>query len=218
MYKYILLFLALGCFSIGLHGQVVIGIAGGSGSGKTTLANKVVESFGDHAALISLDSYYKDFSGLTPEERENLNFDHPNSLDFSLLRQQLHSLKQNQPIEMPVYDFVTHARISGSRVVEPKPIIIVEGILVLADAELRDMFDLKIYIDTDDDIRVLRRIERDVMERGRTFQSINKQYISTVKPMHNEFVEPSKSHADIVLYGVNDNANLVTKLLSSYAY
>lgn len=218
MHRFLIFFFTLSCFWNSVNGQIIVGIAGGSGSGKTTLANKIIQYFGDEAALISLDSYYKDFSAMSMEERENINFDHPQSLDFALLKKHVDALKEYKPVQIPVYDFVTHARSTETRLVEPKEIVIIEGILVLADTELREMFDLKMYVDTDDDIRILRRIQRDVLERGRTFESINKQYITTVKPMHNEFVEPSKNQADIVIYGTNDNTNLVTKLLSSYVY
>ncbi len=175
-----------------------VGIAGGTGSGKTTLAEKIHEAF-PAAVLISQDSYYKDQSHLPIEEREKTNFDHPNSLEFSLLKQHLIDLKKGLAIEQPIYSFHTHTREEGSKRVEPVEIVLIEGILLLAVPEIRDLLDIKIFVDTDDDIRILRRIERDMKERSRDFESIREQYLKTVKPMHDAFVEPSKKYADVIV-------------------
>lgn len=217
MHRTVLLILYILCgFSTPLQAQILIGIAGGTGSGKTTLADQIVNYFGDDAVLIEQDSYYKDLSTLPFDEREKVNFDHPDSLDFSLLRDHLTSLKSNNSVLKPVYDFVDHSRKVECEVVSPRKIIIVEGILILADANIRELFDLKVYIDTDDDIRIIRRLERDINERGRHFESVKMQYITTVKPMHKKYVEPSRDFADIVVYGINKNLPVVTKLISGY--
>ena len=217
MHRTVLLMLyILFVFSSPLQAQIIIGIAGGTGSGKTTLANQIVNYFGDDAVLIEQDSYYKDLSALPFEEREKVNFDHPDSLDFSLLRDHLTSLKSNKSVLKPVYDFVNHSRKAESEVVYPKKVVIVEGILILADENIRELFDLKVYIDTDDDIRILRRMERDINERGRHIESVKTQYITTVKPMHKKYVEPSRDFADIVVYGINENLSVVAKLISGY--
>ncbi len=179
--------------------RVLIGIAGGTGSGKTTLAEKLHEAFPDHSILISQDSYYRNRTDLLFEERAKLNFDHPDSLEFSLLREQLIALKDGGTVEKPVYNFAIHGRESETRVVEPAQLIIVEGILLFAADEVRDLFDLKIFVDTDSDTRVLRRIERDIRERGRDFAGVQAQYLETVKPMHDAFVEPSKKYADVII-------------------
>lgn len=178
---------------------ILIGIAGGTGSGKTTLAQKIQDAFPAHSVLICQDSYYKDLSHLTIQERAKTNFDHPNSLDFDLLREHLLDLMNGRSIEQPLYNFHTHSREKLTKHVEPAQLILVEGILLFAALELRDLFDLKIFIDTDDDIRLLRRIERDMKERSRDFDSVKQQYLTTVKPMHDAFVEPSKQYADIIV-------------------
>lgn len=182
-----------------LFSSLLIGIAGGTGSGKTTLAQKIASAFPEEAVLISQDLYYKDQPHLTFEERAKLNFDHPASLDFELLREQLTALKAQQPVRLPAYCFKTHSRLSETRPVEPAKLILVEGILLFAVPEIRDLFDLKIYVDAEDDIRLLRRIERDIHERGRDLEGIKEQYLATVKPMHDLFVEPSKKSADIIV-------------------
>ena len=174
-----------------------MGIAGGTGSGKTTLAQKIHQAFPE-SILISQDSYYKDISHLPFEERKKTNFDHPNSLEFSLLRQHLVDLKNGQAIEQPIYNFHIHAREKKTERINPAKIVLVEGILLLAIPEVRDLFDIKIFVDTDDDVRILRRIERDMKERSRDFSSVKEQYLKTVKPMHDAFVEPSKKYADII--------------------
>ena len=179
---------------------LIIGIAGGSGSGKTTVATLIVERAGtNHIALIAHDSYYKDLSALTPEERNRVNFDHPDSLETGLLIEQLSLLKQNRPVEAPVYDFKTHTRTSQTIHIEPHPVIVVEGILIFTEVELRSLFDIKIFVDTDSDIRFIRRLQRDIAERGRSSDSVIQQYLNTVRPMHLEFVESSKRYADVII-------------------
>ncbi|MGA7194312.1 MAG: uridine kinase [Anaerolineales bacterium] len=180
--------------------SLVIGLAGGSGSGKTTVAQQILNRVGaDQIAFIQHDSYYKDLSGLPPTQHANINFDHPNSLDTNLLIQHIVSLRNGKPIEIPIYDFSTDSRTSRTFKVEPRRVVLVEGILIFADAELRELFDIKIFVDTDSDIRFIRRLERDITERGRTTESVIKQYQATVRPMHLEFVEPSKRYADIII-------------------
>ncbi|MBX9923953.1 MAG: uridine kinase [Rhabdochlamydiaceae bacterium] len=189
------------CFvsiSVFAKSPIFVGIAGGTGSGKTTLAEKIHEKF-PGSVLISQDSYYKDRSYLSFAEREKINFDHPDSLEFSLLRKHLIDLKNGDPIEQPTYSFHLHAREKQTTWIEPANIVIVEGILLFATDEVRDLFDIKIFVETDDDVRVLRRIERDMKERSRDFNSVKEQYLNTVKPMHTAFVEPSKKYADIVI-------------------
>jgi uridine kinase len=190
-----------------------IAIAGGTGSGKTTLAKKIHEHF-PNSILISQDSYYKDLSHLPFESRKINNFDHPNSLEFSLLKKHLIDLKQGLSIEVPCYDFCQHARISKVELINPANIVIVEGILLLSQPELLSLFDLKIFVDTDSDIRVLRRIERDIEERGRDLQNIREQYLATVKPMHDAFVEPSKKFADIIVPAENINDMALSLILA----
>ena len=180
--------------------SLVIGLAGGSGSGKTTVAQQILNRVGaDQIAFIQHDSYYKDLSGLPPTQHANINFDHPNSLDTNLLIQHIVSLRNGKPIEIPIYDFSTDSRTSRTFKVEPRRVVLVEGILIFADAELRELFDIKIFVDTDLDIRFIRRLERDITERGRTTELVIKQYQATVRPMHLEFVEPSKRYADIII-------------------
>lgn len=179
---------------------LVIGIAGGSGSGKTTLANLVLERVGeDRIAYLPHDAYYKDLSTLPPHQRMLVNFDHPDSLDTELLIEHVKLLKQRIAIDMPVYDFKTHTRTTEIRHIEPHPLIMVEGILIFADAALRNLMDMKVFVDTDADIRFIRRLERDIRERGRTTDMVVRQYLDTVRPMHLEFVEPSKRYADVIV-------------------
>ena len=179
---------------------LVIGIAGGSGSGKTTVAQEILQRVGpDRIAYIQHDSYYKDLTGLPPAQRAEVNFDHPNSLETELLISHIEGLKAGRPIEVPIYDFSTHSRTDKSFKVNPRGVIVVEGILIFADAALRSMFDVKIFVDTDPDIRLIRRLQRDITERGRTVESVIKQYQATVRPMHLEFVEPSKRYADVII-------------------
>jgi uridine kinase len=179
---------------------LVIGIAGGTGSGKTTVSNAILERVGtQHIALLAHDSYYRDLSHLPFSERVKVNFDHPNSLETELLIQQIQQLKSGKPVEVPVYDFKTHSRTTHTIHIEPCPIIIVEGILIFAELELRKVFDIKVFVETDADIRFIRRLERDINERGRSSASVIHQYLSTVRPMHMEFVEPSRRFADIIV-------------------
>ena len=179
---------------------LVIGIAGGSGSGKTTVAQEILNRVGaDRIAFLQHDSYYKDLSGLPPGLRSELNFDHPNSLETELLTEHIISLQQGRAVEVPIYDFSIHSRNSRTFTVAPHRVILVEGILIFVDAALRKLFDIKIFVDTDPDIRFIRRLQRDISERGRTTESVIKQYKTTVRPMHLEFVEPSKRYADVII-------------------
>ena len=179
---------------------LVIGIAGGTGSGKTTVAKEIRERVGpQYITYLPHDAYYKDLSHLTLELRRLINFDHPDSLETDLLVQQLKQLIANQPIELPIYDFKTHTRTPQTSHIHPQPVIIVEGILIFAEPALRPLFDVKIFVDTDADLRFIRRLERDIIERGRTVESVIRQYLNTVRPMHMEFVEPSKRYADVII-------------------
>jgi uridine kinase len=179
---------------------VVVGVAGGSGSGKTTVAREILRRAGtERISLIQHDAYYKDLSSLPQAQRAMQNFDHPDSLDNDLLFDHLKALKAGQAIDMPVYDFTTHIRTEQIQRVEAYRVILVEGILLFADPSLRKLMDVKIYVDTDSDIRFIRRLERDIAERGRTTQSVIHQYMATVRPMHQEFVEPSKRFADVII-------------------
>jgi uridine kinase len=179
---------------------LIIGLGGGSGSGKTTIARSIVEAIGpDDVALIQHDAYYHDQTDLPMEERVKVNYDHPDSFETSLLVAHLQELRAGRAIERPIYDFTVYNRLASTVRVEPKHAVIVEGILVLYEPELRELMDLKIYVDTDPDLRILRRLERDLKERGRSFDSVHDQYLDTVRPMHLQFVEPSKRYADIVI-------------------
>ena len=179
---------------------LVIGIAGGSGSGKTTVAHIIIERVGaDHIAFLPHDAYYKDLGDLPPNQRVAINFDHPDSLDTELLAQHINQLKNYKPVKLPVYDFKTHTRTSTIKLIDPQPVILVEGILIFAEPVLRQIFDVKIFVDTDPDIRFIRRLQRDITERGRTTEAVVQQYLSTVRPMHLEFVEPSKRYADVII-------------------
>ena len=179
---------------------LVIGIAGGSGSGKTTVAQEILQRVGpDRIAFLQHDSYYKDLSGLPPTQRAEVNFDHPNSLETELLIEHIATLREGKLVEVPIYDFSTHSRTTRTFMVQPRRVILVEGILIFAERALREMFDVKIFVDTDSDLRLIRRLERDIAERGRTAQTVIKQYQTTVRPMHLEFVEPSKRYADVII-------------------
>jgi uridine kinase len=179
---------------------LIIGIAGGTGSGKTTIASRIIERIGTtHIALVMHDSYYKDLSALSLEERSLVNFDHPDALETDLLIQHLEQLKSGISADIPVYDFKTHTRSIQTERIDPKPIIMLEGILIFVETALRALCDIKIFVDTDSDIRFIRRLERDIAERGRTSDSVIKQYLNTVRPMHLEFVEPSKRYADVIV-------------------
>lgn len=188
-----------------MSSPLLIGICGGSGSGKTTLAQKIIAVFGEaRAALIDTDAYYRDRSHLTLRERNHFNFDHPDALDIPLLIEHLQSLRNGQPVIKQVYDFTTHALKQENIRIEPREIIVVDGILIFALEELCRLFDLRIFIDEAADIRLLRRIMRDVQQRGRTIESVAQQYIATVRPMHLMFVEPSKEKADIIVKAGHD--------------
>ena len=178
---------------------LVIGIAGGSGSGKTTLMKNIIETFGPAITVISHDNYYKRHDELTYEERCKLNYDEPAAFETDLMVRQLEQLRQGREILCPVYDFTVHNRSDETLCIKPERVIIVEGILIFADKALRDLMDIKIFVDTDADIRVCRRIKRDVKKRGRSLESVIAQYQETVKPMHEKYVEPSKKYADIVV-------------------
>ena len=179
---------------------VVIGVAGGSGSGKTTVVRRIVESLGDdRVTVLEHDRYYRDRSDLRLEERAALNYDHPDSLETDLMVEHVRQLRDGETVEVPTYDFARYARKAATERVHPRPAIIVEGILIYTDARLRDLMDVKVFVDTDGDTRFIRRLQRDVAERGRTMQSVIDQYLGTVKPMHLEFVEPSKRYADIII-------------------
>jgi uridine kinase len=179
---------------------VIIGVAGGSASGKTTVVEAILERVGyDEIVIIPHDAYYRDMSHLPFERRKELNFDHPDALETELLLEHLEALRRGEAVDIPVYDFTHHWRLEETRRVEPEPVVVVEGILVLAEPDLRDMMDVRIYVDTDPDLRFIRRLQRDINERGRTRQSVINQYLETVRPMHLEFVEPSKRYADIII-------------------
>jgi uridine kinase len=178
---------------------MVLGIAGGTGSGKTTIARAVIEAIGPAVVLIDHDAYYRDQSHLPFEEREKTNYDHPDALETDLLIEHLRALREGRPIDKPVYDYARHARAPQTERVAPAPVIIVEGILTLAVPALRQELDVKVFVDTDADIRLMRRIRRDLEHRGRTFASVRAQYYETVRPMHLAFVEPSKHFADIII-------------------
>ncbi len=177
----------------------VLGVAGGSASGKTTIINKLQDYFGADIAVISHDSYYKAHPEMSFEERSQLNYDHPDSFESDRMAEDVRKLIKGHPIDMPVYDYVIHNRSDETIRIEPKTVIVMEGILILENKELRDLMDIKIFVDTDADERLMRRIKRDMIERGRSIESIIDQYAKTVKPMHEEFVEPSKKHADIII-------------------
>lgn len=179
--------------------MIVLGIAGGTGSGKTTVTEAVLEKVNAHTSLLEQDAYYREMPNLSYEERSQLNYDHPDAVEFSLLTQHIKMLKRGLPIEKPIYDFTQHTRKKETTTVNPARILIVEGILIFAIPELRQLFDMKIFVDTDDDERLLRRIGRDMKERGRSFESVQNQYRESVKPMHLEFVEPSKRYADVII-------------------
>ncbi len=178
---------------------IVIGIAGGTGSGKSTIVDRIKKEIGDNIAVICHDYYYKPNAHLSYEERSRLNFDHPNSLDTDMMIEHIRMLKANKAVDIPVYDFVNHTRSSETIRLEPKRVIIVEGILIFENQELVDELDIKVFVDTDADVRIIRRILRDVKERGRSLDSVITQYLTTVKVMHEEFVEPSKRKADIII-------------------
>lgn len=180
--------------------MLIIGIAGGTGCGKTTVVNQIVEQLPkNEVAVISQDSYYNDLAHMTKEERSKVNFDHPNSIDFDLLIKQIGELKSGKTIEIPTYSFVEETRLDGTVKTEPKEVVIVEGILVLSNPKLRELFDIKIYVHADSDERLIRRLQRDIKERGHDLEKVLYRYQTAVKPMHNQFIEPSKEFADIII-------------------
>lgn len=193
----------------------IVGLAGGTGSGKTTVANKLAGGLPEYSvALLEHDAYYWDHSDLSIEERAQLNFDHPDSLDTRLLIEHVRQAQRGEPVEAPLYDFKTHARLPKTRRIEPAPILIVEGILTFVEEDLRNLFDLKIFVDTDADIRVLRRVRRDIEKRGRDFASIREHYYKTVRPMHLRFVEPSKRWADVIIPEGGENKIALDLIIS----
>ncbi len=180
--------------------MLIIGIAGGTGSGKTTVVNQVAHEYLDtDVTVISQDSYYKDTSHLTYEERVKINFDHPNSIDFQLLKEHLLQLRKGNPIQQPVYSFVEHNRTAQTILTHPSNVIIVEGILILTLPEIRELFDIKVYIDCDSDERLIRRLKRDISDRGRDLDEVLERYQTTLKPMHQQFIEPTKAYADVII-------------------
>jgi uridine kinase len=202
--------------------SLVVGIAGGTGSGKTTVAKTIAAALPiDQVAMVEYDAYYRDRLDLSPEARAQLNFDHPDALETELFVEHLNALKEGRGVEVPIYDFKTHRRKKESRQVDAAPVVIVEGILVFVDPRVRERMDMKIFVDTDPDIRVFRRIRRDMEQRGRTFEAIREQYYRTVRPMHLQFVEPSKRWADLIIpEGGNNRVALdliIAKLLSVLA-
>ena len=179
---------------------ILIGIAGGTGSGKTTLADKLVDSFGSQeVTVIRQDNYYKRHDDMDYEQRAKLNYDHPNAFDSDLFYEHIVALKQGKPVEIPVYDYTIHNRSEETILINPTPVIVLEGIMLFVEKVLCDLMDIKVFVDTDADVRILRRIVRDVKERGRSLESVIGQYLTTVKPMHEQFVEPSKRRADIIV-------------------
>lgn len=194
--------------------SLVVGIAGGTGSGKTTVAHKLAAAMPEgRCVTIEHDAYYRDQGHLSPDERATINYDHPASLESTLLAEHLRDLRAGTPVDVPIYDFATHTRGTEKRRVVPAPVIIVEGILVFCDAALREQMDIKIFVDTDADIRLMRRIRRDLEVRGRTFQSVRDQYYATVRPMHLEYVEPTKRWADLIVPEGGDNRIALDVLL-----
>ncbi|GLI58190.1 uridine kinase [Propionigenium maris DSM 9537] len=194
---------------------IFIGVAGGSGSGKTTIAHNLVKAFkSEDAVLVEQDAYYTELNHLTIEEKAKVNFDHPNSIEFELLREHLLKLSRGESIERPIYDFKTHSRKEETVSIQPSKIVIVEGILLFAVPEIRDLFDVKIFVDTDADEMLLRRIERDINERGRTFASVKNQYLNTVKPMYLEFCEPSKRYADVIIPRGGENKIAINMIIA----
>ena len=196
--------------------MIIIGIAGGTGSGKTTVVKRIVESLPEGSvAVIPQDSYYNDQSDMPLEERKKTNFDHPDAFEWSLLAHQINELREGRSIEQPTYSYITCTRLAETVHVEPREVIIVEGIMALYDKSMRDLMDIKVFVDTDADIRLARRILRDVRERGRSMESVITQYTTTVKPMHEEFVEPSKKYADVIIPEGGFNSVAVAMLIEN---
>ena len=183
-----------------MQNVIVIGIAGGTGSGKTTVVNKIAEALPPHyVAVVPLDSYYNDTSEMTEEERHAINFDHPDAFDWKLLTKHINDLRNGKAVEQPTYSYILCNRLKETIHVEPRPVIIIEGIMTLLNKKLRDMMDLKIFVDTDSDERLIRNIQRDVVERGRTVDMVINRYLDVLKPMHEQFIEPTKKYADIII-------------------
>ena len=194
---------------------VIIGIAGGTGSGKTTVARAIYDRVGnERIEWISHDSYYRNFEGLSPEEKHHINFDHPDSLETELLARHIDVLTKGAAVEVPIYDFTTHSRKEATQRVEPRRVIIVEGILVLAEPELRKRIGIKLFVDTPADIRFMRRLVRDIKTRGRSMESVIEQYMTTVRPMHEEFVEPSKRYADLIIPEGGENLVAIDAIIA----
>ena len=192
---------------------IVIGVAGGTGSGKTTLVKALMNRFGENITVLSHDNYYKQHNELTYEERAKLNYDHPDAFDTDMMIEHLRLLKQGVAIDCPTYDFTVHNRAEGILHIEPEKVIVVEGILIFQNLELCREMDIKIFVDTDADVRLCRRIRRDVRKRGRTIESVIEQYLTTVKPMHEAFVEPSKRNADIIIPNGGENGPAIEMLV-----
>lgn len=194
---------------------LIIGIAGGSGSGKTTVARRVASALdGASVAFIDMDAYYRNFTNLSAEERKNVNWDHPNAFDLDLFVEQMTALAAGEAIEKPIYDFVTHARRAEAERVEPADVIVIDGILLFVERRVRDLCDVKVYVDTDADLRVIRRMQRDLVARGRPLDEILTQYLTTVRPMHLEFVEPSKRWADVIVPEGGHNAVAIEMIVA----
>jgi uridine kinase len=197
------------------QGPIIIGIAGGTGSGKTTVARAIYNRVGnDRIEWISHDAYYRDFASLSHEERARINFDHPDSLESELMVQHIDQLISGKTVEVPLYDFTTHGRKTETQRVEPRRVIIVEGILVLAEPEIRKRIDIKLFVDTPPDIRFVRRLVRDIKSRGRSLESVVQQYLETVRPMHEEFVEPSKRYADLIIPEGGENRVAIDAIIA----
>ncbi|HKR67163.1 MAG TPA: uridine kinase [Thermoanaerobaculia bacterium] len=198
-----------------MKNPIIVGIAGGTGSGKTTVAKAIYDRVGaDRIEWVSHDSYYRNFEGLSAEERHHINFDHPDSLETELLCRHLDVLSKGSAVEVPIYDFTTHSRKAETLRVEPRKVVIVEGILVLAEPELRKRIDIKLYVDTPADIRFVRRLMRDITARGRSVESVIEQYVTTVRPMHEEFVEPSKRYADLIIPEGGENLVAIDAIIA----
>lgn len=196
--------------------MLIIGIAGGTGSGKTTVVRNILHKLNtENVLVLSQDNYYKDHQELSFEEREKINFDHPRSIDFELLTQHVQDLKNGETIEQPMYSFITHSRTTETIITHPKEVIIVEGILIFTNPELRDLFDLKIFVHADSDERLIRRIRRDIQERGRDLEEVLSRYRTTLKPMHEQFIEPSKIHADIIVPNMKKKNEAAISVLST---